>query len=66
MFDKLFKSGRDLKDSQRVRGITAPEDEPHSLVDEVFSWTRTQQTREQILNRGKSATHITTPKMQGR
>ena len=40
MFDKLFKSNREIKEGG-VRGITAPEDEPHTLIDEVFSWSRT-------------------------
>ena len=42
MFDNLFKSNREIKEGGVVRGISAPEDEPHALIDEVFSWTRTK------------------------
>ena len=41
-------------------------DKPHSLIDEVFSWSKKLMTIDQILKKGKTAEHITTPKMTGR
>ena len=47
-------------------GISAIADEPHSIIDEVFSWDRTLSSRDQILKKGNMAEHISTPKMTGR
>lgn len=47
-------------------GISANMDQPHSIVDEVFSWERRLSTKDQILKKGNTAEHISTPKMTGR
>ena len=43
-----------------------PNEKDRSIVDEVFFWMEKNQTREQILMRGKTAQLISTPKMTGR
>lgn len=65
LFNKIFKKNRDDDDS-KPKSITADMKKPHSIVDEVFSWVKRQQTREQILQRGQTSQHITTPKAVGR
>ena len=57
MFGKLFKPYDKLPGS-----ITVEVDKPHSIIEEVFSWTKKEQTREQILARGATKEHISTPK----
>jgi len=40
----LFRSKS--KEEIKKRGITVKMDEPHSLIDEVFSWKKKNATRE--------------------
>lgn len=65
LFNKIFKKRGDDDDS-KPKTITADMKKPHSIVDEVFSWVKRSQTREQILKRGQTSQHITTPKQMGR
>lgn len=53
--------------NKKISGINAPPpNEPHSLIDEIFTWSLKNSTKEEILMRGKSAQHISTPKITGR
>jgi hypothetical protein len=54
------------KAESKPRGITAPEDEPHGIIDEVFSWAKTETTREQLIQRSNTTEKISTPKMNTR
>ena len=54
------------KSDSKPRGITAPEDEPHSIIDEVFSWAKTETTREKLIQRSNTTEKISTPKMNTR
>jgi hypothetical protein len=54
------------KNGSKPRGITAPEDEPHSLLDEVFSWKRTDMTRDKLIQKSNTIEKISTPKMSTR
>lgn len=51
LFNKIFKKAKE-DDENKPKTITADMKKPHSIVDEVFSWVKRSQTREQILKRG--------------
>jgi hypothetical protein len=62
IFQKLFKPYENVQ----PKSITVDMSKPHSIIEEVFSWVKKQQTREEILMRGANSSHISTPKASGR
>lgn len=57
---------REEEGAKKVKTISAPPDEPHSILDEVFSWVPQEITRDQLVKRSTTAEKIGTPKMQTR
>ena len=41
-----MSKAREEEGAKKVKTISAPNDEPHSILDEVFSWVPQEITRE--------------------
>jgi hypothetical protein len=70
ILNQIFMSKPRIDEERRKeksqRGITPREDEPHSLIDEVFAWKKTDLTRDRLIQRSNTSEKISTPKMSTR
>jgi len=62
----MSKKMDDDGNTKKQKTISFSVDEPHSIVDEVFSWVPCELTRELLVKRSSTAEKISTPKMQTR